>query len=324
MVGVGSGAARILDLLLPRGDLEEIAGKFAACAPEIHLKREGILAEAVLGDPLQRRVRDQTAVPIIFAFDLGWGKSGRQRTACHNVLGADGVRCSIEIYEITGAHIDRPDAQSGFAGIDALKIDEALKRALQQLRVVEACRLQGALGVEPRRGLAQREKSGSASKHGPVCAHLVEQPAREISLQPQVAEGAGPVEQRICRDLFPEAAELRHTLGWMVTGDNGGVDSADGNAGDPIRVKVRFGERFIDPGLIGAQRATPLQQQSEALEGRPVGNSVRFAAPAKSSFSLGGSVHSPPPLIRSRSKMQPTSLSVLLITVTVGATSPRR
>src|SRR5262249_54239361 len=123
---------------------------------------------------------------------------------------------------------------------------------------------------------------------------------------------------------FPETAQLRHALGWMVARDNGGVDSADGNAGDPVGVKVRFGERFIDPGLIGAQRATPLQQQSEALEGRPVGNSVRFAAPAKSSFSLGGSVHSPPPLIRSRSKMQPTSLSVLLITVTVGATSPRR
>src|SRR5262249_53863620 len=69
MVGVGSGAARKLDLLLTRGHLEEIAGKFAACAPEIHLKREGILAEAVLGDPLQRRVRDQSAVPVIFAFD---------------------------------------------------------------------------------------------------------------------------------------------------------------------------------------------------------------------------------------------------------------
>src|SRR5262249_60724425 len=81
MVGVGSGAARILDLLLPRVDLEEIAGKFAACAPEIHLKREGILAEAVLGDPLQRRVRDQTAVPKIFPFYLRCGTSTRPPTA---------------------------------------------------------------------------------------------------------------------------------------------------------------------------------------------------------------------------------------------------
>src|SRR5262249_53493828 len=71
MVGVGSGAARKLDLLLTRGYLEEIAGKFAACTPEIHLKREGILAEAVLCDPLQRCVRDQAAVPIIFALDFG-------------------------------------------------------------------------------------------------------------------------------------------------------------------------------------------------------------------------------------------------------------
>src|SRR5262249_47491189 len=99
-----------------------------------------------------------------------------------DVLGTDGVRCTVEVCEITGAHVNCPNAQPGFAGIDALKIDEALKRALQELRVVEARRLEGTIGVKPGRWIAQREKPGSASKHGQVRAHLVEKPSREISL----------------------------------------------------------------------------------------------------------------------------------------------
>src|SRR6478672_9288245 len=151
------------------------------------------------------------------------------------------MRRRIEQHEIAGTHIHGPDTQPRFARIDTLKVDETLKRALQELRVVEARRLEGTIGVEPGGWVAQRKKSGSASAHGPVCAHLVEKPSREISPEPQVPERAGPVEQGICGDLLPEAAQLRHTLSWMVTGDNGGVDGTDGNAGDPIGVKLCFG-----------------------------------------------------------------------------------
>src|SRR5262245_27599238 len=149
VVCVGSGAARILDLFLPGGDLKEIAGKFTPRAPEVHLKREDVLGEAkaVLRDPLKRRDGDQAAVPIVFAFDLGRGKTRRQRTARHDVLWAEGVRRSLEVHEITGPHIYRPDAQPGFAGIETLEVDETLQRTFQQLRVVEARRLQGAVGV---------------------------------------------------------------------------------------------------------------------------------------------------------------------------------
>ena len=47
---------------------------------------------------------------------------------------------------------------------------------------------------------------------------------------------------------------------------------------DPIGMQVRFGERFIDPGLIGAERAPALEQQSDAFERRPVGQPVRLGA----------------------------------------------
>src|SRR5262249_50365156 len=178
-------------------------------------------------------------------------------------------------------------------GIDTLEVDVTLKRALQPLRVVEARRLEGTVGVEPGGRIAQREKSSGAGKQGPVGAHLVEKPAREITLQPEVPERARRVEQRICGDLLPEAAQLGNALDRRVARNDGGVDGADGNTGDPIWMQVRLGERFIDPSLIGAERAAPLQQQSDALEGWPVGNSMRLAAPASTRLGLGGPVHSP-------------------------------
>src|SRR5215510_12457049 len=53
----------------------------------------------------------------------------------------------IEVHEITGTHVYGADAQPGFAGINTLEVDETLERALQQLRVVEARRLEGTVGV---------------------------------------------------------------------------------------------------------------------------------------------------------------------------------
>src|SRR5262249_13911337 len=242
VVGVGSGAARILDLFLPGGDLDEIAGKFTARAPEIHLKREDVLGKAkvIVREPFQWCVGDQAAVPIILAFDLSRGKPRRQRTARHDVLGADGVRRRIEVHEITGTHVYGPDAQPGFARIDPLKIDEALKPALQQLRLVEARGIAGTVGMSPRGRVAQRVERSGAGNLRPVCAHLIEKPACEISLERQVPQHASPVEQGICGNLFPEASQLRHALGWRGTGDNGGVNSPDGNAGDPVPVKLRL------------------------------------------------------------------------------------
>src|ERR1700746_305924 len=56
LVRVCARPARVLDLLLPRRDLGEVAGKLATRAPEVDLERERVLALAVLEDPLQRGV----------------------------------------------------------------------------------------------------------------------------------------------------------------------------------------------------------------------------------------------------------------------------
>jgi hypothetical protein len=49
------------------------------------------------------------------------------------MLGANYVVLVVEIIEISGPYIDRAYAEPGFAGIDAVKIDETLQRGFQLL-----------------------------------------------------------------------------------------------------------------------------------------------------------------------------------------------
>ena len=50
-------------------------------------------------------------------------------------------------------------------------------------------------------------------------------------------------------------------------------------------MQVRFGQNLVDAGLVGAERATALQEQRDALKGRAFGDDMGFPArePAMSS-----------------------------------------
>ena len=65
-VRILAGAARIHDLLVAREDIRHLAGQGAARAEEVHLKHERGLVLVLFQQILQRRVRDDAAVPIIF------------------------------------------------------------------------------------------------------------------------------------------------------------------------------------------------------------------------------------------------------------------
>src|SRR5690242_12684560 len=124
LVRVRAGPARVLDLLLPCRDLSEAPWKLPVRAPEVDLEGERVLARTLLDHPLQRCVRDETPIPVVFALDLGRRKARRQRAARHHVLRADLVRAVIEIDEVAGAHVYSADAEAHFARIDAVEIDQ--------------------------------------------------------------------------------------------------------------------------------------------------------------------------------------------------------
>src|SRR3954452_6760945 len=203
-----------------------------------------------------------------------WECSSRIHRVSH-VLGSDRVRGVVEIDKVAGSHVYRAHTETHLASIDPGEVDEPLEGRFEELGFIKAGRLKGAARVEPRGRLSQGKKAGSADEESPGRAYLVEDAACEVPLGGERVGGNGPVEQRVGCDLLPKGAQLGHPLVRGIPGDEGGVDGADRNAGDPIGMEIRFGERLVDAGLIRAERAAALQQQSNALERGPRGQPAR-------------------------------------------------
>ena len=149
------------DATLWLGMLRQIAWKLTLRAPEIDLEQQGIPpARIALNDPLQWGVGYEAPVPIVLAIDLDGGKAGWQCPARHDVLWPNRMGFCVEVDEIARPHIDGAGAVTRDAGIETIKVNEALQRVLERFGVVEtggaprASRLQpghrGARGEESR------------------------------------------------------------------------------------------------------------------------------------------------------------------------------
>src|ERR1019366_9561570 len=132
---------RKTDFLLAQFGLDQIAWEAAARAPQIDLKGQRILARPAGEHPLQRRVRNKAAVPIMFALDFGGGQAGWQGAARHDMFGANHMRGVVEIDEVARLYIHRADAETRPSGIDEVKVDEAFESRFQRGHVVIAQRI---------------------------------------------------------------------------------------------------------------------------------------------------------------------------------------
>src|SRR5262249_51210389 len=119
-------AAREADLLRPHVGIEKIAWQLALRVPEIDLEGERVSPRPAIEHPLQGRVGNETTIPIVLAIDLRGREARRQRAAGDDMCGSDPVGGGVEIDEIPAAHVDRADTQARAAGIDAIKVDQAL------------------------------------------------------------------------------------------------------------------------------------------------------------------------------------------------------
>ena len=181
LVGRRPRAAGELDFLLPHFGFAEIARQFAARAPEIDLERQRVQPRPAVEHPLQRRVGNEAAVPIIFAVDLGRRKSGRQRAAGDDMRRADAMGRGIEIDEVAGSDIHRADAEAHGAGIEPVEVHQALERRLQRSDVIEA-ELVGASGDGQNNGREQtrREEMRRAEQHDAQRAGLIDEAVNGI------------------------------------------------------------------------------------------------------------------------------------------------
>ena len=144
--------------------LEQIAWKLAAGAPQIDLEGEGVFSRRGVQHPLRRRVGDETAVPIILAFDLGGRQPRWQRAAGYYVLRADFVGRAVEIGEVSGPNIDDADAEAHSAVVDQIKVHEAFERRLQRDDLVVTEGFEAAVRIEKRGRRTRFEKAGHAAK----------------------------------------------------------------------------------------------------------------------------------------------------------------
>ena len=181
-------------------------------APDVDLESERVLAWTGLDHPLQWRIGDETAVPVELAVNFDGREAGRKSPASHHMLRPDEVGGVVEIDKVAGADIDGADAEARLTGVDAVKVDKALERRPEKLRVIKARGLQRAGGAEPGVKLAGDEEPGCAGERGGDRAQLAKEAACQVAFWEQGIGSDRPVRQRIGSDALPEGPELRDPL----------------------------------------------------------------------------------------------------------------
>src|SRR5262249_1236995 len=160
--GGDARAAREANVLVPFAHFLEIGRQLAAALKNIDLECQAAATRIIIQHVLQRRVGDETAVPVVFAVDLDRWKTGRQRAARHHMLRANGDFRAVEIGKAAGAHIHSSHAEAdAFGTVDAVEVDELFKCLLERYRTVVARRHTWRKPLTQR---ARSEKAGLA-KH---------------------------------------------------------------------------------------------------------------------------------------------------------------
>src|SRR5215467_8346209 len=136
LVGRGAGPTRVLNLLLTHFRLWQVARELTVRAPQIDLKGKRVLMGPVVQHPLQGGIGHETAIPVVLALDLGSRKSRWQRATGDDVRRTDVMGPVVEVDEITRADIYCTHAEPHAVGIDAIKVNQAFKCALQRGDIV--------------------------------------------------------------------------------------------------------------------------------------------------------------------------------------------
>ena len=222
-VGVVARARGIEDVLQARRDLGDVVRQGPPRVEQVDLKHERVQAVLVIQQILQRRVRDDAAVPVMVVADLDAWERGRQRAARHDVFRSDRFVRVVEERQIAGRDVDRADREMDLAGVDQAEVHHFVQRLAQRRGVVVRRRSDGARRAEQGSREARLEEIGLAQRRahqrrGGV-AHLAE----------DVAVGrVGPNFAR--RDPAPEFGQPFQAPLQRVAGDQRGVDGADRDA----------------------------------------------------------------------------------------------
>ena len=205
-------------------------------------------------------------------FDLDRRETRRQRAARHDMLWANRMRLGVEIDEIAASHVDGADAQTDCACIETIKVDKSFECIVQLTGVIKARGTHGSGRIQPWRRVSRREESDRAGNYREAPMQLVQPRARSIARRPvRPFERVAP---RIGGDALPEPAQFFDARFRRIPGNDRAVDGTDRDASNPIGINASPSQRFVNSGLIGAERAAALQHQRDAFEGRSFSTTV--------------------------------------------------
>src|SRR5215469_11145858 len=189
-----------------------------------------------------RRIRQDAAIPKIFAIDTDGWKGRGQRSRRHDVFGRDVGHAAVEIMHHASADIGSANGQSRRSFVDNREVNQLTERLAQ------CCGQVKSRAIYPERDMRAPEcwpigleESGDTADE---C-----RPAR-----PRVGDG-GPSGNDWRADAtlhsVPELVEFGEAILRLIARNDAGVDGADRCADDPIRFNPRLVQRLIDTNLIG-------------------------------------------------------------------------
>ncbi len=202
------------------------------------------------------------SVPI-----LTIGSAGGNAPLAITCSGADDFLLVIEVEEVAGQDVDRPDREMDFPRVDQIEVDQFKQRLAQRRGVVIAGGRFGAGRAQPGVDIVGLEKAGLAQCRRHERTREVAGLAVDVAVRRIVPDLAG-------RDPFPEDLQLFEPLSRRVAGYDRRVDSADRHAANPVRLHAGFVQGLIDAGLIGTECPATLQDQRDTVAsvGPPTGS----------------------------------------------------
>ena len=171
-----------------------------------------------------------------------------------------------KIDQVARPDMSRADTEPNVVRVYPVEVDQPAEQGLERRDVVVAEISRAADRGEHRRRNAGLEEARCAPQQGAQGAGLIDELMHQVVLDVG-RRTVGETEWSL-GDGFPEFAQMLDSPLRRIAGDQGGIDGADRDAGDPVGVEVSLGQGLIDAALIGAERTAALQQEGDTFEVR--------------------------------------------------------
>src|SRR5262247_822609 len=187
-------------------------------APKVDLERERVFSRLAVEHPLQWCVGNKSTVPVILPVDFGGRKTGRQRTAGHDVLRPYAIGGGVEIGKGPSSNVRGADTEAHATGIDPVEIHQTFEGSPQRRSIVVAGLVRCVRGPQRGRWQTRSKKTRSAKQEDIHGSSLIDEVMNKRISKFDGFEIWDTYRRRA--DGLPEFAKAIHTLVRGIAGDD--------------------------------------------------------------------------------------------------------